>query len=39
MDATAECIRSVRIVDLMPLGAVWTVDEGTEPFDPELFTD
>jgi cytidine deaminase len=36
---TAEGIRSVRIVDLMPLGAVWTLDEGTQPFDPELFTD
>ncbi|WP_144022695.1 hypothetical protein [Asanoa hainanensis] len=29
--------RSVRITDLMPYGGVWTVDEGTQPFDPEVF--
>jgi cytidine deaminase len=34
---TAEGIRTVRIKDLMPLGAVWTPDEGTQPFDPTLF--
>jgi cytidine deaminase len=28
---------AVRITDLMPLGAVWTPDEGTQPFDPGLF--
>jgi len=27
-------IRSVRIRDLMPLGAVWTVEGGTQAFDP-----
>jgi len=31
--------RSVKITDLMPLGAVWTPDEGTQPFDPGLFED
>jgi cytidine deaminase len=30
-------VRSVRITDLMPLGGVWTVDEGTQPYDPEVF--
>jgi cytidine deaminase len=30
-------IRTVRIVDLMPLAARWTVDEGTQAFDPALF--
>jgi hypothetical protein len=30
-------VRSVRITDLMPLGAVWTPAEGTQDFDPELF--
>jgi cytidine deaminase len=34
---TADGIRSVRILDLMPLGAVWTVADGTQAFDPELF--
>jgi cytidine deaminase len=29
-------IRSVRIRDLMPLGAAWTVEEGTQPYDPHL---
>src|SRR3954467_4878837 len=32
---TADGIRSVRILDLMPLGAVWTVADGTQAFDPE----
>ncbi len=36
---TGEGVRSVRIRDLMPLGAVWTVEEGTRPYDPEVFTD
>jgi cytidine deaminase len=34
---TPDGVRSVRITDLMPLGAVWTPDEGTQPFDPSLF--
>lgn len=34
---TPEGIRSVRIKDLMPLGAVWTVEEGMQPFDPAIF--
>ncbi|GIF71709.1 cytidine deaminase family protein [Asanoa siamensis] len=36
---TEQGVRSVRIKDLMPLGAVWTVEEGTQEFDPTLFTD
>ena len=36
---TGEGIRSVRIRDLMPLGAVWTVEEGTQPYDPGVFAD
>lgn len=36
---TATGVRSVRIKDLMPLGAVWTVEEGTQQFDPETFND
>jgi cytidine deaminase len=36
---TAEGVRSVRIRDLMPLGAVWTPDEGTQEFDPTFFDD
>jgi hypothetical protein len=34
---TGQGVRSVRIQDLMPLGAVWTVDGGTQQFDPALF--
>ncbi|GAA3963052.1 cytidine deaminase family protein [Actinoplanes auranticolor] len=34
---TGEGVRSVRIRDLMPLGAVWTVEEGTQPYDPGVF--
>ena len=34
---TAEGIRSVRIADLMPLGAIWTIADGTQEFDPHLF--
>jgi hypothetical protein len=30
-------VRSVRIKDVMPLGAVWTVEEGTQDFDPAVF--
>lgn len=36
---TEDGVRSVRIKDLMPLGAVWTVQDGTQPFDPGLFED
>jgi cytidine deaminase len=32
-------VRSVRIRDLMPLGAVWTVAGGTQEFDPAVFED
>jgi len=31
-------VRSVLIADLMPLAALWTVDGGTQSFDPALFT-
>jgi len=34
---TGEGLRSVRIRDLMPLGAVWTVEEGTQAFDATIF--
>jgi cytidine deaminase len=34
---TPDGIRSVRIKDLMPLGALWTPDEGTQAFDPAMF--
>jgi len=36
---TREGLRSVRILDLMPLGTVWTVEDGTQPFDAALFDD
>jgi cytidine deaminase len=36
---TSQGIRSVRITDLMPLGAVWTPEEGTQDFDPAIFED
>jgi cytidine deaminase len=36
---TAEGVRSVHVRDLMPLGAVWTVEEGTQEFDPAIFED
>jgi cytidine deaminase len=36
---TTDGVRSVKISDLMPLGAVWTPDEGTQEFDPTLFGD
>jgi cytidine deaminase len=36
---TADGIRTVRIKDLMPLGAVWTADAGTQEFDPTIFED
>jgi cytidine deaminase len=34
---TERGIRSVHITDLMPLAARWTVDTGTQQFDPSLF--
>jgi len=36
---TSDGIRSVRIRDLLPLGAVWSVENGTQPFDPRIFED
>jgi hypothetical protein len=35
--AAEEGVRSVLIGDLMPLEARWTVDGGTQPYDPVLF--
>lgn len=32
-------IRSVRIRDLLPLGAIWTPEDGTQPFNPDLFSE
>ncbi len=34
---TPDGVRSVKISDLMPLGHVWTPDEGSQPLDPSLF--
>lgn len=34
---TGQGVRSVRIQDLMPLAAVWTVEGGTQEFDPAVF--
>lgn len=36
---TPDGIRSVKITDLMPLGALWTPDEGTQAFDPAISAD
>jgi cytidine deaminase len=36
---TPDGVRSVRIKDIMPLAAVWTVEDGTQSFDPSLFED
>ena len=36
---TGDGVRSVAIRDLMPLGAVWTVEEGTQPYDETIFGD
>ena len=36
---TADGVRSVRIRELMPLAAVWTVEDGTQAFDPTIFED
>ncbi|HEU4947041.1 MAG TPA: cytidine deaminase [Kribbella sp.] len=35
---TEEGVRSVSISDLMPLAAVWTVEGGTQQYDPDMFT-
>lgn len=35
---TEHGVRSVLITDLLPLAAVWTVDGGTQPYDPDVFT-
>jgi cytidine deaminase len=32
-------VRSVLIADLLPLAGVWTIDGGTQPYDPGLFKD
>ncbi len=34
---TEDGLRSVRSTDLLPLGSVWEIDEGTKPFDPTVF--
>jgi cytidine deaminase len=34
---TSDGLRSVKITDLLPLGAVWRPDEGTQAFDPAIF--
>lgn len=34
---TQNGIRSMLITDLMPLAAPWTVEGGTQPYDPSLF--
>lgn len=34
---TENGIRSMLITDLMPLAAPWTVEGGTQPYDPSLF--
>lgn len=34
---TEKGVRSVLITDLMPLAAGWTIDGGTQPYDPALF--
>lgn len=36
---TPDGVRSVKISDLMPLGAVWTPDEGTREFGPAFSGD
>jgi cytidine deaminase len=36
---TADGVRTVGIRQLMPLGAVWTVEDGTQEFDPTIFED
>ena len=34
---TGEGVKSVLISDLMPLAALWTVEGGTQPYNPALF--
>jgi cytidine deaminase len=34
---TTDGVKSVRIKDLMPFGAVWTPEQGTQEFDPTFF--
>ena len=34
---TEEGVKSVLISDLMPLAALWTVEGGTQPYNPALF--
>jgi cytidine deaminase len=34
---TEQGVRSVRVTDLMPLAARWTVESGTQEFDPTIF--
>jgi cytidine deaminase len=34
---TEQGLRSVRVTDLMPLAARWTVESGTQAFDPAAF--
>jgi cytidine deaminase len=36
---TGDGAKSVLITDLMPLAAVWTVEGGTQPYDPAVFLD
>lgn len=34
---TSEGVRSVRVVDLMPLAAAWSMDDGVAAFDPTIY--
>lgn len=34
---TKEGVRSVRIVDLMPYAAAWSIDDGVASFDPSIY--
>jgi len=34
---TSDGVKSVKITDLMPLGAVWTATEGTQEYDSSIF--
>jgi cytidine deaminase len=36
---TTQGVRSVRVTDLMPLAARWTIEAGTQEFDPTIFDD
>jgi cytidine deaminase len=33
---TAQGLKSVLITDLMPLAGVWSVEDGTQPYDPSM---